>query len=93
MTQTETGATNFPGAGFPTTWFGLFTQAGVPRPIVDKIARDADRIMAEPGFRQRVYIDRGVEPALERTDEFARFIADERKLAQQIVKESRAQPK
>src|SRR5262245_28747693 len=73
------------GEHYPPTWFGLFTQAGVPRPIVDKIARDADRIMAEPGFRQRTYIERGVEPALERTDEFARFIAAERKFAAQIV--------
>jgi tripartite-type tricarboxylate transporter receptor subunit TctC len=82
-----------PGAGFPTTWFGLFTQSGVPRPIVEKIARDADRIMAEPAFRKRMYTDRAVEPALERVDEFGRFIRDERKLAQQIVKESGLEPK
>jgi tripartite-type tricarboxylate transporter receptor subunit TctC len=81
------------GEHYPPTWFGLFTQAGVPRPIVDKIARDADRIMAEPNFRQRIYIERGVEPALERTDDFARFIADERKLAAQIVKDSGEPPK
>jgi tripartite-type tricarboxylate transporter receptor subunit TctC len=82
-----------PGADFPTTWFGLFTQSGVPRPIVEKIARDADRIMAEPAFRKRMYTERAVEPALERVDEFARFIRDERKLAQQIVKESGLEPK
>jgi tripartite-type tricarboxylate transporter receptor subunit TctC len=81
------------GEHYPPTWFGLFTQTNVPRPIVDKIARDVDRIMAEPGFRQRIYIERGVEPAMERTDAFARFIADERKLAAQIVKESGEPPK
>jgi tripartite-type tricarboxylate transporter receptor subunit TctC len=81
------------GEHYPPTWFGLFTQTGVPRPIVDKIAHDVDRIMAEPSFRQRIYIERGVEPALERTDEFARFIADERKFAARIVKESGEQPK
>lgn len=77
-----------PGADFPTTWFGLFTQSGVPRAIVEKIARDADRIMAEPAFRKRMYTDRAVEPAGERIDEFARYIGEERKLAQQIVRES-----
>ena len=46
------------GEDFPTTWFGLFTQTGVPRPIVEKIAHDADRIMAEPAFRKRMYTDR-----------------------------------
>ena len=81
------------GEHYPPTWFGLFTQAAVPRPIVDKIARDVDRIMAEPNFRQRIYIERGVEPAPERTDEFARFIAEERKLAERIVKESGEPPK
>ena len=68
-------------------------RAGVPRPIVEKIARDADRIMAEPAFRKRMYTDRAVEPATERLDEFARFIGEERKLAQQIVKESGLEPK
>ena len=52
-----------PGADFPTTWFGLFTQTGVPRPIVEKISAEVDRIMAEPAFRKRMYTDRAVEPA------------------------------
>ena len=30
-----------PGEEFPTTWFGLFTQAGVPRPIVEKVAAES----------------------------------------------------
>jgi tripartite-type tricarboxylate transporter receptor subunit TctC len=82
-----------PGASFPTTWFGLFTQSGVPRPVVEKIAADVDRIMAEPAFRKRMYTDRAVEPAPERLDTFAKFIREERKLAQQMVKESGIEPK
>ena len=77
-----------PGAGFPASWFGLFTQAAVPRPIVEKISADVDRIMADPAFRKRMYTDRAVEPAPERLDVFAKFIREERKLAQQMVKES-----
>ena len=65
----------------------------MPRPIVEKVARDVDRIMAEPAFRKRMYTDRGVEPAAERLDVFARFISDERKFARQIVKESGLEPK
>ena len=82
-----------PGADFPTTWFGLFTQTGVPRPIVERISADVDRIIAEPAFRKRIFIDRAVEPASERLDVFARFVRSERKLAQQIVKESGVEPK
>jgi tripartite-type tricarboxylate transporter receptor subunit TctC len=77
-----------PGADFPTSWFGLFTQTGVPRPIVEKISADVDRIMAEPAFRKRMYTDRAVEPASERLEAFAKFIREERKLAQQMVKDS-----
>src|SRR6185312_3386943 len=82
-----------PGDEFQTTWFGLFTQTGVPRPFVEKISADVDRIMAEPAFRKRMYTERAVEPASERLDVFARFIRDERKLAQEIVRESGLEPK
>jgi tripartite-type tricarboxylate transporter receptor subunit TctC len=82
-----------PGANFATTWFGLFTQSGVPRPIVETISADVDRILAEPAFRKRMFLDRGVEPAAERLDAFARFVREERKLAQQMVKDSGLEPK
>jgi tripartite-type tricarboxylate transporter receptor subunit TctC len=82
-----------PGAEFPTTWFGLFAQAGVPRPIVEKVAAEVDRIIAEPAFRKRMFIERGVEPAGERLEVFAKFVRDERKFAQEIVKESGLEPK
>ena len=81
------------GAEFSTTWFGLFTQTGVPRPIVEKISAEVDRIVAHPAFRKRMFIDRGVEPAGERLDVFARFVRDERALAQRMVKESGQEPK
>jgi tripartite-type tricarboxylate transporter receptor subunit TctC len=82
-----------PGADFATTWFGLFTQAGVPRPIAERISAEVDRIVGEPAFRKRMFIDRGVEPASERLDVFADFVRNERKLARQIVQESGQEPK
>ena len=82
-----------PGDDFPTTWFGFFTQAGVPRPIVEKVAADVSRIVADPAFRKKMFTDRAVEPATERLDDFARFIRDERMQAKQIVKESRQEPR
>ena len=82
-----------PGADFATTWFGLFTQTGVPRPIVERISAEVDRIVAEPAFRKRMFIDRGVEPAAERLDVFADFVRNERKLARQTVQDSGQEPK
>ena len=49
--------------------------------------------MADPAFRKRMYTDRAVEPAPERLDVFAKFIREERKLAQQMVKDSGIEPK
>jgi tripartite-type tricarboxylate transporter receptor subunit TctC len=81
------------GEEYPATWFGVFTQAGVPRPIAEKIAADVQRVISQPHFRQRIFIERGVEPATERLDDFARFIREERKVAERIVRESGEQPK
>jgi hypothetical protein len=39
-----------------------------------------------------MFIDRGVEPAAMKLDEFARFIRDERKISERIVRESGLQP-
>jgi tripartite-type tricarboxylate transporter receptor subunit TctC len=50
------------------------------------------RIVNDRDFRQRMFIDRAVEPAGTGLEEFARFIRDERKLAERIVKDSGMQP-
>jgi hypothetical protein len=50
------------------------------------------RIVNDRDFRQRMFIDRAVEPAGTALEEFARFIRDERKLAERIVKDSGMQP-
>ena len=81
------------GEDYPPTWFGIFTQANVPRPIAEKVGADVSRIVNEPGFRKRIYDDRGVEPAPERLGAFANFMRTERKIAEQIVKESGEEPK
>jgi tripartite-type tricarboxylate transporter receptor subunit TctC len=81
------------GEAYPATWFGVFTQAAVPRPIAEKIAADVQRVISQPHFRQRIFIERGVEPAVEKLDDFARFIREERKVAERIVRESGEQPK
>jgi tripartite-type tricarboxylate transporter receptor subunit TctC len=80
------------GRVYAQTWFGLFAPAGTPAPILARIARDVSRIVEEPGFRRRMFFDRGVEPAPERLADFARFIGEDRKVAARIVAESGFQP-
>jgi tripartite-type tricarboxylate transporter receptor subunit TctC len=80
------------GENYPATWFGLFAPAGTPKPIIAKLAGEVTRIVEDRDFRQRMFIDRAVEPAGMNLEEFAGFIRDERKLAEQIVKASGLQP-
>jgi tripartite-type tricarboxylate transporter receptor subunit TctC len=80
------------GEHYPSTWFGLFAPAGTPTPILARLAAEVERIVGVRDFQQRMFIDRGVEPAAMKLDEFARFIRDERKISERIVKESGLQP-
>jgi len=80
------------GEDYPSTWFGLFAPASTPKPIVDKIAGEVSRIVNEPPFRQRMFFDRAVEPGGMRQEKFARFIREERKVAERIVQESGLTP-
>jgi tripartite-type tricarboxylate transporter receptor subunit TctC len=80
------------GEDYPATWFGLFAPAGTPRPILAKLAGEVARIVERGDFRQRMFIDRGVEPGSLQLAEFARFISAARKSAEQLVKESGQRP-
>ena len=80
------------GESYPSTWFGLFAPAGTPKPIIARLASEVARIVEEPDFRRRMFIDRAVEPADARLDDFARFIREERKVAERIVGESGLKP-
>jgi tripartite-type tricarboxylate transporter receptor subunit TctC len=80
------------GESYPSTWFGLFAPAGTPKPTIARLASEVARIVEERDFRQRMFIDRAVEPADARLDDFARFIREERKVAERIVAESGLKP-
>jgi tripartite-type tricarboxylate transporter receptor subunit TctC len=81
-----------PGENYPSTWFGLFAPAGTPTPIVKKVAGEVTRIVANPAFRQKMFVERAVEPGGQTLDEFARFIVADRANAGRVFKESGLQP-
>jgi tripartite-type tricarboxylate transporter receptor subunit TctC len=74
------------------SYFGLLAPAKTPRPIVDRLQAEVARIIAEPSFRQRNLVERGLEPVAGTPDEFARYIREDRVVSEQIVKESGLQP-
>jgi tripartite-type tricarboxylate transporter receptor subunit TctC len=83
-------ATNTKFAG--RSYFGLLAPARTPKPIVARLQAEVARIVNEPGFRQRNLIERGLEPVASTPEQFARFIRDDRVLAEQIVKEAGLEP-
>jgi tripartite-type tricarboxylate transporter receptor subunit TctC len=76
------------GEDVPPTWFGLFAPAGTPKPVIEKVHAEVVRITSDPAWRQKNFIDRAIEPAVGGTAEFARFVAESRKRAAVIVKDS-----
>src|SRR5215831_12525849 len=66
-------------AGVPSrSWYGLFTPAGTPRPIIDKLAKEIADIVKDPGFRERHLTARSLVPATNTPEQFADEIRKDR---------------
>ena len=83
-TLKETGYDGPPSRG----WYGLFAPAGTPRPIVDRLAKEVAAIVAEPDFAQKQLKDRSLVGSTNTPDEFAGEIVEDRKVAEQVVKQA-----
>ena len=87
-TLEETGYHGPPSRG----WYGLFTPAATPRPIVDRLAKEVAGIVADPAFAEKNLKERSLVGATDTPDEFARQIVEDRKVAQQVVKAAGMEP-
>ena len=83
-TLKETGYDGPPSRG----WYGLFAPAGTPRPIVDRLAKEVAAIVADPDFAQKQLKDRSLVGSTSTPDAFAAEIAEDRKVAEQVVKDA-----
>jgi tripartite-type tricarboxylate transporter receptor subunit TctC len=77
------GAPEFPtiaDAGLPgyevSAWSGMFAPANTPRAAIDRLAGETQRILREPGLKER-FLTQGAEPAVKMPDEFAAFVNSE----------------
>jgi tripartite-type tricarboxylate transporter receptor subunit TctC len=84
-TVAEAGLADFDGSA----WFGLSTQAAVPRDIVAKVNAATNRVMQLPDVRQRLEA-MSVTPAGGTPQEYSDFVAKERKKWGEVVKRSGA---
>jgi tripartite-type tricarboxylate transporter receptor subunit TctC len=67
-------------------WAGLYTTAGTPQPILDRLSRELVQIVQSPGFAARVE-PLGFEVRATTRDEFSQFNSDEIKRWGLIVRE------
>ena len=74
------------------SWYGLFTPAGTPKPIVDKLANEVASIVSDPAFRERHLTARSLVPAINTPEQFAEEIKKDRVMAEQVVKEAGLTP-
>jgi tripartite-type tricarboxylate transporter receptor subunit TctC len=87
-TLTETGYTGAPSR----SWYGLFTPVGTPRPIIDRLQKEVASIAGTPAFAEKNLKARSLVGAVNTPEEFAKLIADDRKVAQQVVKDAGMEP-
>lgn len=74
------------------TWYGLFAPPGTPKAIVDKLNSEIVKVIADPAFREKNIISRGLVPATGTPEDFAKAIKTGSVGAQQVVKESGLPP-
>jgi tripartite-type tricarboxylate transporter receptor subunit TctC len=74
------------------TFFGIFTAAGTPQPIIDKLNKAIVAVESNPDFQQRFLINRGLSPVLETAEQFAKELAADRAEGLATVKASGLYP-
>jgi tripartite-type tricarboxylate transporter receptor subunit TctC len=72
------------GFDFPF-WYGIWVPAGTPIRVVDKLAKDIARALAEPDMREWL-AKHGADPMNMTQPEFARFVQSESESAARLIK-------
>ncbi len=67
------------------TWFGVVTRAGTPRPIIDKLNREAVAALSGGELKDRL-TSIGFDVAGGTPEEFARFMQNDRARAAKVIK-------
>ena len=73
-------------------FFGLVAPAGTPKPIVQRIRDEIAAVVGDPAFRDKNMIQRGLEPAVDSPEAFARFLSQYRAASARVVQEAGLEP-
>ena len=72
-------------------WFGILAPAGTPRAIIDRVHREAVRVLQNPETKERLVAD-GADPVGSTPEQFAAFIRAETAKWANVVKAIGIQP-
>ena len=70
------------------SYFALYAPSGTPKALLEKIAGDIRAVGSDPSFRDRNFVQRGIEPVLNTPDEFAAYLKEDRARAKRVVEQS-----
>lgn len=87
-TFAETGATKYLGP----TFFGIYAPAGTPRAYIDKFQAGVHKVASNPEFQKRHMHPRAITPVLNKPDEFAKQLEQERAEGYEAIKASGLYP-
>ncbi|MET0731986.1 MAG: tripartite tricarboxylate transporter substrate binding protein [Casimicrobiaceae bacterium] len=78
-------------AGYPaaemTTWYGLFVTGGTPKPVVEKLAAELKKALAQPDVQAKLK-GMGGEPGNISTEQFAKLNKDEYDRFGKLIKQA-----
>ena len=86
-TVAESGLPGYEALG----WFGLLAPAATPKPIVERLSADANRVLADPDVHSRM-IALGADPRGTTPEDFARFIRDDQAKWAKLMREAGIRP-
>jgi tripartite-type tricarboxylate transporter receptor subunit TctC len=82
-TVSEAGLPGYEAVG----WFGVLAPAATPKPLVDKLSVDVNRVLADSDVRARMQ-GLGADPGGNSPEEFRRFIRDDQAKWSKLMKEA-----
>ncbi len=80
-TLAEAGLSNFKAG----TWYGVLALAGTPRPIIQRLNTELNRVLAGNDFKELLAAT-GAEPANNTPEQFGQFLKEERQRWERVIK-------
>ncbi len=70
-----------------STWIGMFAPAATPRPIVNRVNTEVNKLLVDPSFADKVLVAVGFQPEdPNKPEEFAQFLKRDRQTYTELIR-------